>query len=63
MSLASKVPGSPKNQLLQCCDKWVINSPLVYIRSSLAEVTVGPVNDVFIMYRHNVYTGYTHTSL
>ena len=48
MTLASNVSGSPKNQLLLCCDKWVINSPLVYIRCSLTEVTAGSVDGVLL---------------
>ena len=48
VSLASKVPGSPKNQLLLCCDKRVINLPLVYIRCSLTEVTAGSVDGVLL---------------
>ena len=62
VSLASKVPGSPKNQLLLCCDKWIINSSLVYIRCSLTGVTAGSVDGV-LLYTDTMFIQVIHTLL
>ena len=62
VSLASKVPGSPKNQLLLCCDKRVINLPLVYIRCSLTGVTAGSVDGV-LLYTDSMFIQVIYTLL
>ena len=62
MTLASNAPGSPKNQLLICCDKWAINSSLVYIRCSLTEVTAGSVDGV-LLYTDTMFIQVIHTLL
>ena len=62
MSLVSNVSGSPKNQLVLCCDKRVINFPLVYIRCSLTEVTAGSVDGV-LLYTDTIFIQVIHTLL